>query len=364
MEIRMQSPVGARTVFSGREMDYFAGTGYLGLQGHPAVAQAAIDALRQYGLATATSRGGYGEHPVYDEMEREAAAFFGAEKVLYFSSGYMGMGVLTQATTEQYEHIFIDASAHYSLWDAAQTSNKPVTPFHHRDADSLAEKLKRELQPGERPLILSDGIFPISGEIAPLPGYLELAKTYNGQVYLDDAHAVGTIGKNGRGTPDYFGIEDEACRTSGTLAKALGGFGGILWGKTGWVDQIDQNSRICVGASPPPIPVAAASAKALEIVRTTPELRQTLTANVARARNGLRAAGWDLEDTPSPIVCLAARPNDNLERMKSRMFEQGIAIAHVRSYSSTPAGGALRIAIFATHSTEQIDRLVEAMGKL
>lgn len=360
----MESPMGARTVFNSQEMDYFSGTGYLGLQNHPEVIQAAISALQRYGTATGTSRGGFGEHPIYDGLEEAGRAFFGASGVLYFASGYLGMMVLTQATGELYNHIFIDSSAHFSLWDAAQATNLPITVFHHRQPQALQEKLEHDLLPHERPLVLSDGIFPISGEIAPLPDYLALVKPYNGLVYLDDAHALGVLGENGRGTPEYYEVNEESCRSCGTLAKALGGYGGVIWGTAKWTEQIDRASRVIAGSSPPPLGVAAASARALEIARSSPGLRQTLWANVARARAGLRTAGWDLEETPSPIICLAGRQGTSLERIKAGLLEQGIAVPLVRNYSSTPAGGALRIAIFATHSSQQIDRLVAAISSL
>lgn len=362
--LRMDGPVGARTIFNGREYDYFAGTGYLGLQTHPAVIQAAVDAVQRYGVSTATSRGSYGEHPIYTELEDQASRYFDAEHVLYFPSGYQGISILTQAAHTRFEHLFIDADAHFSLWDAAQATNLPVTPFHHLRPESLEAALRSELLPRERPLVLSDGVFPISGEIAPLPAYLALVKPYTGQVYLDDAHAVGVLGEHGRGTPEYYQINDEDCRTSGTLAKALGGYGGIIWGSRHWIDQIEQNSRILVGASPPPLPVAAASARALEIARTTPQLRQQLWANVSQARQGLRQLGWDLPDTPVPILCLPAQGDLNLGKLRAGLFAQGIAIALIRSYTSTPPGGALRIAIFATHTPQQIDRLLEAMDHM
>jgi len=361
---QMESPVGPRVIFNGHPFDYFSGTGYLGLQSHPQVLQAAAAALQRYGLSTASSRGGLGEHPLYYALEQECCAYFGAEKVLYFASGYMGMSVLTQATGILFDHIFIDSDAHYSLWDAAHATNKPVTAFHHLRAESLAERLQRELLASERPLVLSDGVFPVSGEIAPLPAYLELAKRYAGLVYMDDAHAVGVLGEHGRGLPDYFGISDERCRTSGTLAKALGGYGGVIWGEAKWIDSIDRASGIMAGASPPPLVVAAASARALSVARGNPGLRQQLAGNVRRARDGLRALGWPLENTPVPIVCLAARPDVSLERIRDGLYEQGIAVTLARSYTSTPPGGALRIAIFATHTAEQIDRLVEEIGQL
>jgi glycine C-acetyltransferase/8-amino-7-oxononanoate synthase len=360
----MQGPVGARTVFDGREYDYYGGTGYLGLQTYPEVVQAGVAALERYGVSTATSRGSYGEHPIYTELEQAACTYFGAQKVLYFPSGYQGISVLTQASGGRFEHVFIDASAHFSLWDAAYATNLPITPFHHLRAESLEAGLRAELSRGERPLLLSDGVFPISGEIAPLPDYLALIRPYAGRIYLDDAHAVGVLGENGRGTPEHFGITDERCRTSGTLAKALGGYGGVIWGAASWVDGIDRNSRVMVGASPPPLPVAAASAAGLRVAHRSPELRRQLWTNVARARGGIRALGWDLPETPVPILCLEARDGVDLLALKQGLFERGIAVDLVRSYTSTPAGGALRIAVFATHTAEQIDRLVETLARL
>jgi len=360
----MESAVGARVVFDGREYDYFSGTGYLGLQNHPDVLNAGEEAFRQYGFTTATSRGSFGEHPLYDRLEREACTFFDAEQVIYFPSGYMGISILTQATGGLYDHIFIDSSAHHSLWDAAQATNKPITPFHHLRCEHLADCLKTDLHPHERPLVLSDGVFPISGQIAPLPDYMATIAPFNGVVYLDDAHALGVLGENGRGTPDFFHIDDESCRTCGTLAKGLGGYGGIIWGKKGWVENIDRNSRICAGASPPPLPVAAASARALEIARKTPELRRQLWLNVAKAKAGLRSAGWDLEDNPVPIICLEASGQISLQRIRDGLFKQGIAVTLALSYPSTPPGGALRIAIFATHTIEQIERLVYSITEL
>ncbi len=356
--LRIQGPVGARTIFNGREYDYFSGTGYLGLQSHPAVIQAAAEAVQQYGLSTASSRGGLGEHPLYDELERTACVFFNAEKVLYFASGYLGMSILLQGSNNRFDHIFIDADAHFSLWDAARASNKPVTVFHHCSPERLEEALRRELLPSERPLLLSDGLFPISGEIAPLPAYLELLRPCGGLAFLDDAHAVGVLGPHGRGTPDYYGIPAGEVHTCGTLAKAFGGYGGIIWGEKEWVDHIDQESAVTVGASPPPLVVAAASAKSLEIAAQQPGLRLQLRANVAQARAGLRALGWELEDTPSPILCLGGRDGASLERIRAGLFERGIAVTLVRGYTSTPPGGALRIAIFATHTPDQIERLL------
>lgn len=362
--IRMEGPVGAKTVINGRTFDYFSGTGYLALQNHPIVVQAAMDALQRYGISTATSRGSYGEHPVYDELEKQACAFLECEKIIYFPSGYMGIAILTQAEGQSNDHFFIDSAAHFSLWDAANATNKSITPFRHRDPAHLQEVLKKELERGEKPIVLSDGIFPISGEIAPLPDYLEVVEKYSGRIYLDDAHSLGVLGENGRGTPDYFNIDDGNCRTSATLAKALGGFGGIIWGKADWIESLERNSSICIGASPPPLVVAAASAAGLYVAKQNPVFRENLRRNITQARSGLNGFGLKVETSPSPIICLPAEDGINLAKIKSRLFKAGIAVSLVRNYSSTPPGGALRIAIFATHTSEQIDNLLLTIGRL
>jgi len=361
---RLESPTGPTVRFDGREFDYYGGSGYLGLQTHPEVIAAAQVALARYGLSTATSRGGFGEHPVYDELEREAAAFFGAQHTLHLPTGYLGAAALVQASGAQFEQIFIDNDAHFSLWDAAHLSNLPITPFAHRQPAALTAALRRELRPGERPLLLSDGVFPISGEIAPLPDYLQIIAAYDGQIILDDAHAAGVLGSNGRGTLDHFAVPPGLCRATATLAKALGGHGGLLWGERAWLERIERASRICAGASPAPLVSAAASARALAIARAQPMLRQRLWHNVAALKRGLRGLGWQLDDTPVPIICLRAERGVSLERLRAGLYQRGIAVELERAYPSAPPGGGLRIAVFATHSAEQLERLVQAVGEM
>lgn len=367
MDLRFQTPLGPRVVIDGRERDYFSGTGYLGLQNHPLVQQAAIETIQRYGMATGTSRGGYGEHTVYDALESASRNYFDAERVLYYPSGYMSGVILSQGLRDRCERVFIDESAHYSLWDGARAAGKPLEPFRHRDAQSLADSLKANLRPGERPLVLSDGLFPISGAIAPVPEYRQVLEDYPGAwLCLDDAHATGVLGPHGRGTFDYFELPPadlNGWASGHTLSKAMGGYGGLIAGPAALIEAVERNSRVYVGASPTPLPVAAAACRAI-ILAQDGRLRERLQANVAHARSGLRALGWPLEESPSPIVCLGARPGLDLGRLKEALFERDICVAHVTGYSSTPPGGALRIAIFATHTTEQIDRLTGAVASL
>lgn len=364
-DYRFQSPVGPRVTIDGRERDYFSGTGYLCLHSHPAVLRAAVDCLQRYGLSTATSRGGYGEHAVYDELDAAINQFFGTERNLYYSSGYLGAGILVQGLRERYERVFIDEGAHFSVFDAARASGRPLHSYVHLQPASLAMQIRAELKPGERPLVLSDGLFPISGEIAPAQELLAAVEPYGGLLALDDAHAAGVLGEHGRGTLEHCRVNSPRCYASTTLSKALGGYGGLVAGSSEQIAELERLSHVYTAASPPPLPVAAAASVALRIAYKEPERRARLRANVKRASAGLRSLAWpDLPESPSPIVCLGARPGLDLARMKDRLFERGICVAHVTHYSSTPAGGALRVAIFSEHTTEQIDRLVDEMGKV
>jgi 8-amino-7-oxononanoate synthase len=368
----MQSPVGPRVVINGRERDYFAGCSYLGLQSHPDLIAAAAEALGRYGLGTATSRGGYGEHPVYAAAEAAAARYFDAEAALYYVSGYLGSTILLQGLRGDYEHVFVDDAAHFSVRDGARTAGVPVIAFRHLDPGDLAAQLAAHLRPGERPLVISDGVFPVSGEIVPVPAYAEVLAEYAGAILcLDDAHATGVIGVRGQGTAEYWSDRDLTgfanlsglrVYTAHTLSKALGCQGGVIAGSAAFVERMRRDAAAFGAASPSPLPVAAAAVRALELAGGDSDLRRRLWSNVARARAGLRALGWSLADTPVPIICLGARPGVDLARIQAELFERDICVAHVTRYSSTPAGGALRIAVFATHGEEQITRLVEELA--
>lgn len=368
MNYLMESPVGARVIINGRERDYFAGCSYLGLQNHPELIAAAHAALTRYGLGNGTSRGGYGEHPVYTAVEAAAARYFATEGALYYVSGYLGNTILLQGLRDDYERIFVDAAAHFSVWDGARTVGAPMHPFAHLDAGDLAAQLRAHLRPGERPLVLSDGVFPISGEIAPAPAYAAVLAEREGAILcLDDAHATGVIGEHGRGTGEYWGDRIPAALrlySAHTLSKALGCAGGVCAADAALIARLRRDAAAFGATSPAPLAVAAAAATALALAGGQSALRQQLWANVARARAGLRNLGWALADTPVPILCLAARPGVDLARIQAELFARDLCVAHVTRYSSTPAGGALRIAIFATHTAEQIDRLVMAVGGL
>jgi glycine C-acetyltransferase/8-amino-7-oxononanoate synthase len=364
----MQSPPGAKTVIDGREVDYFCGCGYFGLQGHPEIVEAACEAVRRYGIGSATSRWGYGNNPVLLDVEASAAEFFAAESALYYVSGYLGNSILLQGLRDDYDVIFVDRESHYSVLDGASLAGKPVVPFAHRDADDLKRQVGRHLTPSQRPLLICDGVFPISGEISPIPEYAEvLERCHEFTICVDDAHATGVIGEMGRGSLEYLGLSGPRLYSSGTLSKALGGHGGIIAGDRSLIERLQRESRMPFASSAPPTPAAAATAKALEILQENPQLRRGLWENATYAKGRLRDLGFDANRTPVPIICLSSRKVD-LQMLPDRLLERGIAVSRYYAggdaYSSVPEGGAVRIAIFSSHTKGQIDRLVDEIGAL
>ena len=376
----MQSPPGAETVIDGRRYIYFVGTGYLGLQGHPEVIRAAGEAARQYGIGSATSRAGFGDTPPLLEVERLAGEFFGSEGAFYFVSGYLGNEILIRLIGSAVDAVFVDQCSHYCVVEAAHLIGKPVHTFAHLDVDDLAGKLRKELPPGGRPLVMSDGVFAALGTIAPVAEYRELLREYPGSTLLvDDAHALGVLGENGRGTFEHAGLGGDGVNVRlpggdrpgspcllmcGTLSKAVGGFGGIVPANATIMDGIKSTSHYYEGASAMPVPVAAATAKALEIVLAQPELRARLHENVRSLKSGLRRLGLETDDTPVPIISLGLGDGANMRRIQEELAERGIMIAYRATYAGLGPQGAIRIAVFATHTKQQIERLLDEIAGL
>ncbi|MFH1924747.1 MAG: pyridoxal phosphate-dependent aminotransferase family protein [Planctomycetota bacterium] len=377
----IESPPGAETVIDGRRYLYFAGTGYLGLQGHPEVIRAACEATERYGIASATTRAGFGDTPPTLDVERQAARFFGAEAAFYFMSGYVGSDILARFTENTVDAVFVDECSHYSVVDAAHRLGKPVHVFDHADAEALAGELRRKLPPGGRPLVISDGVFSARGTIAPVAEYRDILGRYPGSILmLDDAHALGVLGENGRGTFEHAGLwplgvnvgvpdrgkpDSPPCLLlSGTLSKALGGFGGIIPGTRAVIGRIKSTSPYFAGASAPPVPAAAASARALELVITQPEMRTRLWANVRTLKSGLGQMGLDVDDTPVPIISLTLGTADAMRRIQRELAQRGIMIAYLPTYSGLGPEGALRLAVFSTHTGGMITRLLDELRQL
>lgn len=371
----MESAPGPETIVDGRRYLYFAGTGYLGLQGHPAVIAAAAEASRRYGIGSATTRAWFGSTPPLVELESLAARFFSAEEAVVLPSGYLGNLAMIQVLRDSFEVVFLDELAHASLEDAARVTGKPVVRFASRDLAALEKSLAEHLPSRGRPLLATDGVFSVLGVIPPLDAYLKLLSKYpRSGLLVDDAHGVGVLGAHGRGTLEELGVlpsggnrdpsvsitEWPAVYLTTTLSKALGGFGGLLPGAASYVQRL-RSLPLYAGASGLCVPAAAASAKAVEIVMALPELRAALHRNVTRLKNGLRQLGLEVEENRVPIVALRLGDAQRTQQIQQELARQGILVAYAHDYRGAGPGGLIRIAVFANHTLAMIDRLLDTL---
>jgi glycine C-acetyltransferase/8-amino-7-oxononanoate synthase len=358
----MEGPPGAHIIFNGHRYLYFGGTGYFGLHGHRALVRAGIRAFLKYGSHGATSRAGFGSNPVLIDVEARLREFFGEDDAVYFGSGYLGSLLLVQALAEKYEAVFIDENAHFSIRDAAASSGKPVRVFRHRDPDDLFRKLRAGLKAGQRPLVLTDGVFPVSGRIAPARDYTGAVAAYDGVIGLDDAHGAGVLGDHGRGTYEHFRMRGPRFYLVGTLSKSFGGHGGFAVGTRGHIGRI-RAAGAYIGSTPTPTPIAAASAKGIEILLRHPEMRDRLRRNTARLKKGLRKLGLAVEDTPVPIATLFLRTEREMRGVQKELLRRGIAVPYLK-YAGAPPAGTLRLAVFSTHTPAQIQRLLSELARV
>ncbi|NIA15029.1 MAG: aminotransferase class I/II-fold pyridoxal phosphate-dependent enzyme [Nitrospiraceae bacterium] len=359
----MESPPGAETVINGKRYLYFCGVSYHGLHGHPDIIRTASEALAKYGMNPATTRAGFGNNPPTLELERRAAEFFGEEKALYFISGYLAPMMLVRGLAPRFDVVFVDEFSHYCVRDAAQLSGKPTVGFRHRDAEDLARKMADNLRSGQRPLVLSDAVFPTFGPIPPVPAYLELAESRDGIVVLDDAHGVGVLGANGRGVCEHLGLASDRLYFCATMSKAFGALGGIIPGTTAFIEQLRRTTMIPNAASGPDVAATAAGVKGLEILSTHPEMRERLRANATSLRDGLRKLGFDTGTSPTPIVAWTLNDEERMKTIQAELLERGIAIAHFK-YVGAPPGGVLRAVVFSTHTQNHLDRLLDALREV
>ena len=364
----MESAPGPETVVDGRSYLYFGGTSYLGLAAHPAVIEAGCAALRRYGVHSATSRSGWGNSPPVLEVEDQAARFFGTEAAFYFGSGYMANHILVSALAPDYDVILLDESSHYCVVEAAGLGGLPVVRFAARQVTDFSNKLRRF----ERVLVMADAVGPASGELAPVGEYVRLLQNRRQAcLLLDDAHGFGVLGEAGRGVFDELGwwplvnggagIDGVELAVGGTLAKALGGFGGILVGTNEFVARAKSASHYFDGASAPAAAVAGSSGKALELVRQHPEWRRQLAENVAFLKRGLRNLGLPVPPGRTAHFGVSIGTRRDMERIHEGLKEQGILLPFVGAYSGIPKEGVLRLAVFANHTREQLDCLLDEL---
>ena len=351
--------VGANEVrWRNRTLVYFSGCDYFRLARHPAVALAARAALSKNGLNVAASRLTTGNHRIYAQLETELAAFFDTETAIIVADGYLAPLAVAQALAGEFSHAFIDALAHAALVDAAHMLRCPVKTFAHRDAAALARGFSK-LGNRARPLVLTDGMFSHDGSIAPLSEYLKILPR-SGMVLLDDAHGAGVLGATGQGALEHAGVTRKRIIQCGTLSKAFGVYGGFVLGTCALRGEILARSAVFAGSTPPPPPLAGAALAALNILRRKPGYRKKLFHNVACLRSQLRRSGWEIAETPGPIIRLPAMDAAAASDLKSRLLAAGIYPPFLK-YGKASAAGFFRFVISSEHTRAQLDNLAAVL---
>ena len=347
----------------GRELVMLGSNNYLGLTNNPEVKEAARAALEKYGTGCAGSRLLNGTLDIHVRLEERLAAFMRREAALTFSTGFqVNLGVLS-CLLGRHDAAILDALDHACILDGARLGFGKILKFKHNDMASLEQKLAA-VPDGWGKLIVVDGVFSMEGDLCDLPGIAERKRRSGARLMVDDAHGLGVLGANGRGTPEHFGLEGEVDLLMGTFSKSLATVGGFVAGDAAVIDYIKHNARAEIfSAAPPPASVAAAM-KALEIVEREPERRKILWEHTAYMKRELRALGFDTGDSESPVIPIVVGQDLTAFKMVSRLHEEGVFVNCVIS-PAVPVGRAMiRTSYMATHTRAHLDRALDALGRV
>jgi 8-amino-7-oxononanoate synthase len=364
----MEGRAGTEVTLNGNKYLYFAGTSYFQLHTHPEVVKAAMDATHKYGISSATNRVMSGTTPLLQNIEEKLAGYFNSEDAAYLPSGYLSSLAGLKALDElgMYDVIFLDEGSHYSLEEGAIATGRPVIPFRNRDLKDLESKISEHLGSDQRPMIATDGLFPVIASLAPVRDYLDLAKKHQGVIWVDDAHGVGILGAHGRGTCEAMGARSDRIYLGASLSKAFGASGGIIMGSGNFIRQVRSGS-VMTGSSSPMNAAVAAAIKGLELVQENPGLRKKLWENARYLIENLGKLGItqitrfvpEMHGT-IPFVSFSYGDAANMKSIHKHLMDEGIYIQYT-DYKGAEPGGVLRIVVSSAHKKVEIVRLTSAL---
>ncbi len=359
----IHSPSGPRISLNGKEILLLASNNYLGLANHPQLKEAAIRAIEEFGVGAGASRLVSGNLTPHEELERALALFTETEKTLSFSSGYMAnLGVIPGLAPPE-SLILADRLCHASLIDACRLSGAKFRVFPHNDTDALTRLLQQ--RSSHRPtLIVTEGVFSMDGDLAPLPELTRLAEEFQASLLIDDAHGTGILGPNGRGTLEHFQVHSPCCFHMGTLSKALGSSGGFIAGPRSFVDYLINTSRsFMYTTAPPPASVAAATV-ALNIVQQEPQRRARLWENRNFLYTRLKEMGFHLTETQSPILPIILHDPELAVEMSDRLRQTGVYAPAIRPPTVQRGTSRLRLTVTAEHTPDNLRFALQAIHQV
>jgi 8-amino-7-oxononanoate synthase len=355
----IESEQDTEVIINRKKVLMFGSNSYLGLTNHPKVKEAAKQAIDQYGSGCAGSSFLNGTLKLHKELEQKLAEFVQKDEAIIFSTGFqVNLGVISSLTGRN-DYILIDEFDHASIIEGTRLSFSKIKKFRHNNSESLEKELK-DCKSEHIKLIVVDGIFSMEGDIVKLPEIVALAKKYDAAVMVDDAHSLGVIGVNGRGTSSHFGLSDQVDLIMGTFSKSLASIGGFIASDFDTINFIRHKARSLIFSASMPPASAASVIAALDIILSEPERIQKLWDNTNYALNGFKQLGFDVGKSETPIIPIYVRDNIKTFIFTMKLLDEGIFVNPVVSPAVEPGSSLIRFSLMATHSKEQIDL---ALGK-
>lgn len=351
---------------NGREMVITGSNDYLGLTQDQRLKTAARDALVDFGTSCTGSRFLTGTLTLHETLEQRLAGFLNKESALTFSAGYLGCLSVVSALAGRHDILYYDRENHASLYDAARLSFATLRKYDHNDLDHLERLLTADAdRPGGR-IIVSDGVFSMSGHIVDLPGLVDVKRRFGARLMIDDAHASGVLGEGGRGTGEHFGLEDEVDVIIGTFSKSFASVGGFMAADRKVVQFVKHQARPFIFTAALPAMQIAAALAALDIMETEPEHRRRLWNNVKRFRTGMQGLGFDTLGSETPIVPVLVGEDERAMAFWKGLWDAGVFTTPALPPGVTPGHSIIRTSVTANHTDDELDRLLtafETVGK-
>ncbi|MCX6290141.1 MAG: pyridoxal phosphate-dependent aminotransferase family protein [Bacteroidetes bacterium] len=347
----------------GRRVLMFGSNSYMGLTNHPKVKEAASKALERYGSSCSGSRFLNGTSKLHIQLEEKLAEFVGKEAALVFSTGYQtNLGVVA-TLTGRHGVLLLDELDHASIIEGSRLSFSRVLKFAHNDMNELENQL-RSIDDDRIRMIVVDGIFSMEGDVADLPSIVKLANKYGAALMVDDAHALGVLGKQGEGTAAHFGLTNEVDLIMSTFSKSLASLGGFVASNKDIINYLKHNARSMIFSASIPPSAAAAALAALEIIKSEPDRLEQLWENTRYATETLKSLGFDIGKTETPIIPIYIRDDMTTFKFTNRLFEEGVFVNPVVSPAVKSDSSLIRMSLMATHSIQQIEQAIDKINKV
>jgi glycine C-acetyltransferase len=359
----LEGPCEPVSRYDGREVINLASNNYLGLANHPKLKEAAIAATRECGVGSGAVRTISGTMVMHTELERRIAAFKNVEACVVFQSGFTANAGTVSAVLGKEDHIISDELNHASIIDGCRLSRAKIHVFRHADAaDAEAKLAALDGVPG-RKLLITDGVFSMDGDIGPLPALVELAGRYGAIMMVDDAHASGVLGRNGRGTVDHFGLHGRVDIQVGTLSKSIGVLGGYVCGSRDLIDYLHHRARPFLFSTSHPPAVTAACLAAFDLLEREPERIAALWENTRYFQAELKRLGFDTGRTETPITPILVGETRMAHAFSAALFDNGLLATGI-GFPTVPAGKArIRTIVTAAHTREHLNRALEILER-